>query len=132
MKKSLVLLLLASLLGFAGVITMDGKLDEPQWKEAIVHSDFQDFKGSKNKVIMPQTSFRICNDGDNLYFGIRCDEPCMAKIKAPVQPYPWGCDLVEIFLSPACKQDEFYQFVITKSYPIKIKKPPSADSFLQV
>ena len=28
--------------------------------------------------------------------------------------------------------DEFYQFVITKSYPIKIKNPPSADSFLHV
>ena len=113
MKKSLVLFLLVSLLGVAGAITLDGKLDEPQWKEAIVHSDFQDFKGSKNKVTMPQTSFRICNDGDNLYFGIRCDEQCMAKIKAPVQPYPWGCDLVEIFLSPACKQDEFYQFVVS-------------------
>ncbi len=28
--------------------------------------------------------------------------------------------------------DEFYQFVITKNYPIKIKNPPSADTFLHI
>ncbi len=38
--------------------------------------------------------------------------------------YQW--DLAK--LSP----DEFYQFVTTKVYPLKIKNPPSADSFLNV
>jgi hypothetical protein len=28
--------------------------------------------------------------------------------------------------------DEFYQFVTTKVYPIDVRNPPSADSFLHV
>ena len=38
--------------------------------------------------------------------------------------YQW--DLAK--LSP----DEFYQFVTTKVYPIRVKNPPCADSFLNV
>lgn len=38
--------------------------------------------------------------------------------------YQW--DLAK--LSP----DEFYQFVTTKVYPIHVRNPPSADSFLHV
>ena len=113
MLKKITIAALVSLLCLAEEVVLDGKLNETFWKNATVHSDFQEFKGNKNKVPMPKTSFLVHYDEHNVYFGIKCNEPHPDQIKAPKQPYPWGCDLVEIFLSPACRQDEFYQFVVS-------------------
>lgn len=107
------LLCLASAIMCATEIKMDGKLNEAQWQNAVEYTDFQTFKGDNANVPMPKTSFKVVSDADNIYLGVYCQEPQMAKLKSPKQEFPWGADLIEIFLSPSCRQDEFYQFVVS-------------------
>ena len=61
-----------------GAVTLDGKLDEPAWQKAPVQTGFEMPLSSANRKPIPkemQTSFRVLYDDNNLYFGIRCNEP---------------------------------------------------------
>ncbi|MBQ9501371.1 MAG: hypothetical protein IJU70_04350 [Lentisphaeria bacterium] len=96
-------------------IILDGKLDEPAWKEAEVHADFHPFANSGKKTLKAKTQFQVLVHGNALYVGVRCDEPFMSKLKASESGAIWGMDGVEVFMAPTGSPDEFYQFLVTAS-----------------
>ena len=102
-----------------GKLSIDGRLDEPQWQQAPVHTGFEMPLGQANRQPIPedrQTSFRVLYDADGLYFGIRCAEPNMDQLVAKAgrthDAAMWSDDDVEIFLDPTGDRTEYYQLAI--------------------
>lgn len=54
-----------------GPITIDGKLDEPEWQTADSGSDFWQFFPTDSTISMNPTEFRLLYDDHNIYIGIR-------------------------------------------------------------
>ena len=100
-------------LGNGDKVVVDGRLDEPCWAKADWNGGFVQIAKNKDKgEVKGQTSFAIVADAGSLYFGIRCKEPQLAKVRAmPVDPF-WCSDGVELFLAPTGKSFSFYQFAI--------------------
>ena len=94
-------------------INVDGRLDEPCWAAADWNGDFVQIAKNKDKGdVKGQTSFAIVADERNVYFGIRCKEPQLAKVRElPVDAF-WCSDGVELFVAPSGKSFSFYQFAI--------------------
>ncbi len=93
-----------------GKLTIDGKLDEAAWQSAPVQTGFKKLARENNITPGAQTEFRILADRENIYIGVRCQEPETGKIQ---HNSLWDSDAVEVFLSPSGHSDEFYQFVVT-------------------
>lgn len=71
-------LIAALLLGTAGpvlAITMDGRLDEPQWREARVVDGFRSVQPLSDQPPALRTEVRVHSDPSGLYFGIRAEQP---------------------------------------------------------
>ncbi|MDR4508576.1 MAG: DUF4838 domain-containing protein [Candidatus Brocadiaceae bacterium] len=80
-------------------ITIDGKLDEQDWKNAEFITGFISQKGAKAD---PQTFVRILYDKDNIYFGVDALESDMSRTKTVCDKKDgalWMDNGVEIFLS---------------------------------
>jgi len=63
---------------------IDGRLDDPVWKEAIVFSDFKTMKPDYGRPPSEKTEGLIAYDRENLYIGFRCFDTDPGKIKAAV------------------------------------------------
>ena len=106
------ILLLGSLVSQA--ITIDGKLDEPEWQKAEKYTGFSRLASDvKGQNVTAQTEFSFVCTKDRVYAGIKCYEPLMAKLRKAVPTGIWYTDGVELFLSPAGTGTEFYQFLVT-------------------
>ena len=118
MKKILCVMLFASIaLGISaqvmpinGKLIIDGKLDDAAWQKASVQTGFMKLARESNLVPKAQTEFKILSDRENIYIGVRCQEP---EIKKVHNASLWSADAIEVFLSPSGNSDEFYQFVVT-------------------
>lgn len=93
-------------------LAIDGRFDEAVWQRAPL-SDPLTWLGVKSKPGTPaKTQFRVLSDAHNVYFGIICQEPQMAKLRdsrvGPVSDH----DCVEIFLAPDGRPNSYYQFMI--------------------
>ena len=102
-----------------GKLAIDGKLDEPAWQKAPVHTGFEMPLGEANRTPIPeeaQTSFRVLVDDAALYFGIRCNEPKMSDLVAQAarvhDAAMWSDDDVELFLDPVGDRMEYYQLTV--------------------
>ena len=51
-------------------------------------------------------------DAHSAYFGVRCREPKLDKIRAMPAVNIWNCDGFELFLAPTGKSFSYYQFVV--------------------
>ncbi|MBO4647280.1 MAG: hypothetical protein J5806_03905 [Lentisphaeria bacterium] len=115
MKKTLWMLLSAAVFPLAaGEITLDGKLDEPEWKQAKKYTGFSRFASDpKGPNVSAQTEFSFVCTKDKVYAGIKCHEPLMEKLRKATPTGIWYTDGVELFFSPAGTGTEFYQFLVT-------------------
>lgn len=102
-----------------GELVIDGVLDDAAWQGAPQHTGFEAPLGQANRPPIPpetQTFFRVLQDEDTLYFGIRCNEPQMDKlfVEAARQhdAAMWSDDDVEIFLDPLDGRREYYQIAV--------------------
>ncbi len=95
-------------------IQLDGKLDEPGWRHAPVVSGFTFW--NKPVKVNPQTFMRITYDERNLYFGIVCDEPEMAKLNPSTKARDtldvFHGEAMELFVDPEHSHTQYYQFGI--------------------
>lgn len=64
----------------AGPVTLDGKLDDPAWRNAVPLTNFVCIGGTK--PASPGTTCRILYDDRFLYVGIRCEEPKIRDVQA--------------------------------------------------
>ncbi len=81
-------------------IVLDGKLDEAVWSEAGAISRFYRF-GTDQLQEVP-TEMYIAYDNNNLYLGVRCFEPEVAKLAAKETKHDspvWCDDSVELFIA---------------------------------
>ena len=103
----------ADVKGASAKMTIDGRLDEPCWAAADWNGGFVQIAKNKDKgEVKGQTSFAIVADAGNVYIGIRCKEPQLAKVRAmPVDAF-WCSDGVELFFAPTGKSFSFYQFAV--------------------
>ena len=93
-------------------ICLDGKLDEAAWESAKTFTDFRRIKNEGGDIVDVQTVFKILPDKDRVYFGFKCFEPEMDRIKEVDSKVSiWGSDRVELFVSPSGGTYDFYQFV---------------------
>lgn len=71
-----------SALGIPQPITVDGNLDEPQWKRAQKAMGFTQREPDEGKPATEPTEFYILYDDDNLYIGVLCLDSQPQKIVA--------------------------------------------------
>ena len=102
MKHKLWMLLAAAVFtAGAAEITVDGKLEEPAWKQAEKHSGFSRIQiTAGGKKVKAQTEFSVLMEKDRIYFGIKCLEPKMSQMADRQAKALWTDDGVEIFLAP--------------------------------
>ncbi len=101
-----------------GEIKIDGKLEEPDWRDAKVYSGFNLLKSMSSEKPKVDTSFRILRDEEAIYIGIRCEEPYMNKLREeflPRDPVSWERDSIEIFVDPEGRGINYYQLAVTVS-----------------
>lgn len=63
---------------------LDGRLDDPVWRQAASVTDFQTFIPEFGRPQRERTIAYMAHDRDNLYFAFRCLDPEPGKIKAAV------------------------------------------------
>jgi len=93
---------------------IDGKLDDAAWQKAPLVSGF--VHHDKPAPIDVQTSFRVLYDANNLYFGVRCEEPQMDKV-SPVahardEHAIFHGETLEFFIDPHHTHERYYQLGI--------------------
>jgi hypothetical protein len=98
----------------SGEISLDGKLNEAEWKNSAENSAFI---GLRNQDKATEAShFVVLTGKDALYIGIQNDEPEMAKIKADISDNGskiWQDDIVEIFLGSPAMNQKFIQLAVS-------------------
>ena len=95
-----------------GKIKLDGVLDETDWKNADIISNFKNC--DNNAPANPQTVVRITYDKDYVYFGFECFEPAPAKIKTVETKrdgYVYDDNDIEIFINPPILGARYFQMV---------------------
>jgi len=90
---------------------LDGKLDDAVWQRASLVSGFT-LLGT-DKLVSPQTSFRLLWDDKYLYLAVKCDEPQMDKTSriryARDEAAVFGRASIEYFVDPNHTHDLYYQ-----------------------
>jgi hypothetical protein len=66
-----------------GKITLDGKLDEPDWQRAPVSANFIENMPREKQPARDRTEVRVLYDNEAIYFGVRGFDPDPSKIFAP-------------------------------------------------
>ncbi len=97
-------------------IYLDGKFDEPIWKNAQVHTDFFSLATHKESEI--STKVQITNDENYIYFGVICEEPFMSNLKNSVRENilkVYGDDSIEIMLDVDGDGIDFHHFLVNVS-----------------
>lgn len=95
---------------------IDGKLSDSCWEQASRGQDFKILASISQDSPKAATSFKICRDANNVYLGIKCLEPNMAKLKSSFSgtgSKVWKDDMVEIFFSPGWNHDKLLQIAVS-------------------
>ncbi|MDO9542295.1 MAG: hypothetical protein Q7J98_08235 [Kiritimatiellia bacterium] len=97
---------------------IDGKLDENCWAKTAASGGF--IKTGTTELAQEETEAWILYDDANLYFGFKCKEPEMAKVRdakarnSAEFKYGEG-ETVETFLDPGDTDETFLQFLINSN-----------------
>ena len=92
---------------------VDGKLDDPLWRECPVLQPFLSHTGQQRA--RHETEVRLAYDAENLYLTFRCYEPNLPGLIGEVrqeQGPVWFDDSVEIFLDPQLEPFMYYHLVL--------------------
>ena len=95
-----------------GKITIDGKLDEKDWKNADVTTNFYTVKGTRAKY---QTAVKLAYDKEFLYVGVESLDPEVNKVYSYTKKQDgeaWLDNGVELFLNDPIQGAAYYQIII--------------------
>ena len=103
-----------------GKLTLDGKLDEDDWRKAPpVWMLSRNLGKDKSGRVEVQTKVKMLHDKEYFYFGIECEEPRTDLMNHLPRAFDdgniWVDNLVEIFLAPGRKGNKLYQFMISSN-----------------
>jgi hypothetical protein len=96
-------------------IKIDGKLDDVDWKNADIISNFKTTNHASPQKADPQTYVRVVYEPENIYFAIEALEPEPGKILAEVTKHDgtvYHDNTMEIFLNHPDLADAYYQIII--------------------
>ena len=94
------------------VIRLDGRLDDPAWRDAEVGSGFRVSDPDRGAAPTDQTVFRVVYDRDAIYFGVACLEKDPSRISAKLSRRDRisGSDMVSVYIDPYLDQTTGYNF----------------------
>ncbi|NLE68339.1 MAG: DUF4838 domain-containing protein, partial [Lentisphaerae bacterium] len=93
-------------------IAIDGVLDEPDWRNADVTSNFKLTRG--DGLAKAQTYVRVTYEPEAIYFGVEAMEPDPDQIKAEITEHDgpvWTDSTVELFLTHPDLGASYYQLI---------------------
>ncbi|MBN1346841.1 MAG: carbohydrate-binding family 9-like protein [Phycisphaerae bacterium] len=93
-----------------GPITIDGKLDEPAWKDAETITTFYPLDPAKTTQTTP-TVFRMLWDKQNLYVAFECTDDDVWSYSNKADDELWNGDVGEFFIKPSTQKRPYYEFV---------------------
>lgn len=98
---------------------IDGILNDACWKNLPAATNFRTglYSGGrpdvKHNLATRQTFFKVCYDKNNLYIGIKLQDPHPERVIATVTTYDgpiWNDDSVEIYVEPGYTRKRYYVF----------------------
>ncbi len=94
-------------------VTVNGRLDEPIWRQEGIYLQNLDGKNTDRSRVV------LTADAKNLYIAFDFTEPLMAKVRAPKRSSSdkniWKDNGIEIFLNPDCSRTNYYQIILSSS-----------------
>ncbi|MGI6354305.1 MAG: hypothetical protein ACOX6W_04330 [Lentisphaeria bacterium] len=94
-----------------GAIVIDGRLDEADWQQAPATTDFLAL--GKDTPAAASTIVAMLSDAENIYLGIRCQEPDKVTAQQVDNGLViWRDDVIEVFFGPLSSDRQLSQFVI--------------------
>ncbi len=114
-------------------IKIDGILDDPDWKNADIISNFKR-KDDPSKTADPQTYLRVVHEPEYIYFGMEMLEPTPKDIVTEYTKRDgeiWHDNTVEVFLSHPDMGDSFFHFIFNAAgafYDRKVAKGEKTDA----
>ena len=94
----------------AGPVTVDGKLDEEAWKSAAGSGPMK--APASGGKMLPETSFRIMWDDENLYVGYDAPDDHLHCTHTKRDEPIYEQDAVEVFLDPDGDGKNYYEFQV--------------------
>lgn len=95
-------------------LTIDGRLDEPAWKNAAKIDQFKLFR-PVDVPRLPATSARLLWDDDHLYVGFECQDDDIWSYSATDDAPIYLGDVAELFIKPRQDSLAYYEFVFAPS-----------------
>lgn len=99
-----------------GPIVINGRLDEPDWRQAAQHTQFLAYSAPSAQLADPQTTVQVLFDDRAVYFGFVAMEPLMDRLRTAVaEPDAdievYSDDSIELMLAPDPGADRYFHFV---------------------
>jgi Carbohydrate family 9 binding domain-like len=88
---------------------LDGKLDDPCWKNAAVIDRFASFWATP-KMPRPGTRAYLVWDDEALYYAGSMTDAELRSFGTKRNDHLWNGDVFELFLKPTALRDEYYEF----------------------
>lgn len=96
----------------SGPITIDGKLDEPAWREAPWTDDFVDIEGDRRPKPRFRTRARMLWDDQYFYVAAELEEPHVWGTLTQHDAVIFHDNDFEVFIDPDGDSHEYYEFEI--------------------
>lgn len=96
-----------------GKITIDGKADEPAWKNAqVIDRFYVPWLGDKARAAKTKTSAKLLWDRDYLYFFAEMEDTDLYADVKEHDGMTWFNDVFELFFKPAEDKPGYYEFQV--------------------
>ncbi len=94
------------------IITLDGRLDDPAWRNAELATGFRQWDPNRGEDASEQTTFKIVYDNEAVYFGIACFESDSEDIRGQLcrRDNMVGSDVISIYLDTYHDYSSGYNF----------------------
>lgn len=111
-----------------GTITIDGRLDEPDWARA-ARTGFY-LNATDGAAARPRTKARMLHDGEKLYVAFECEDDHIHTTLTKRDDHLWTQDAVEIFIDPEGRGRDYYELQVSPTgtiFDTLVHRHPSRD-----
>ena len=109
-----------------GPITVDGRLEEPDWQRASWTTDFVDIQGAAKPKPRFRTRAKLLWDEDYLYIAAEIEEPHVWATLTQHDSVIFRDNDFEVFMDPNGDSHEYYEFemnALNTGWDLLLKKP---------
>src|SRR5438552_2047315 len=95
-------------------VTIDGKLDEPVWRDAPVVTEFKQRDPNEGAPATMTTEVRVAYDDDAIYIGARMHDPAPDSVMARLtrRDVSIAADRFGVYIDPYCDRRSGYYFLV--------------------